>query len=250
MQKQINLEVCVDNIESVDISKSLDVQRLELCGALALGGLTPSPSLIRYARKNTSISLHSMIRPRAGDFCFSDKDVDTMLCDIEVAYAMGAHGVVIGILNNDFTINTKAVEKMVAYARKLSLDVTFHRAFDFVPNVKVALEFLIGTGVRRILTSGTKSTALEGIEIIRELNALAAGRIEIMAGSGVNAGNVLEIIRETSVRDIHTSAGEKVNKFADRALKLGADSSDLSYQRTSYEKLMAVKSAIVHSIRN
>lgn len=240
----MNLEVCVDNIESVDITNSVGVQRLELCGALALGGLTPSPSLIRYARKNTTISLHSMIRPRAGDFCFSDSELDAMLCDIKVAATMGAHGVVIGVMNKDFTINAKAVKKLVSYSEKLKLDVTFHRAFDFVSDIKESLKLLIDLGVRRILTSGTKSTAIEGINIIRELNILAKGRIEIMAGSGINAENVLEIIKGTFVKDIHASAGEKINRFANTTLKLGSDSSDFSYQRTSYEKLMAIKKAI------
>lgn len=244
MGSHVDLEVCVDNIESVDISNIVGVQRLELCSALALGGLTPSASLIKYARDNTSTSLHAMIRPRAGDFCFSDKDVDAMLYDIETAAGLGAHGVVIGVLNSDFTINRKATQNLVSKSKSCKLDVTFHRAFDFVPDIKTALEFLVESGVRRILTSGTKSTAIEGAEIIKELNSLASGRIEIMAGSGVNAGNVLEIIKRTSVKDVHTSAGEKINKFADTTLKLGADSSDLSYQKTSYEKLMAIKKAI------
>lgn len=244
MNSPINLEVCVDNIESVDVSNEVGVQRLELCSALALGGLTPSPSLIRYAKRNTHIPLHAMIRPRAGDFCFSEKEVSSMLCDIKAADGFGVDGVVIGVLNNDFTINLDATEILTKTAKKLKLDVTFHRAFDFVPDIKAALDFLIGIGVKRILTSGTKSTAIEGIEVIKELNVLASDRIEIMAGSGVNAGNVLEIIKRTSVRDVHTSAGEKVNKFANTTLKLGADSSDLSYQRTSYEKLMAISSLL------
>ncbi len=244
MNFSINLEVCVDNIESIDVTNKIGVQRLELCSALALGGLTPSLSLISYAKQNTSISLHSMIRPRGGDFYFSGKEVDSMLYDIDIAAGLGVHGVVIGILNNDFTINIKAVEKFVSKANSLKLDVTFHRAFDFVPDIKSALNFLMEVGVRRILTSGTKSTAFEGMETIKELNALANGRIEIMAGSGINAGNVLEIIQKTFVRDIHASAAEIVNNFTNTALKLGAEASNLSYQRTSCQKLKAIKALI------
>ncbi|HBM14981.1 MAG TPA: copper homeostasis protein CutC [Lentisphaeria bacterium] len=245
MSKKINLEVCVDNTESVDIASQIGVQRLELCSALALGGLTPTASLIRYARKNSTISLHTMIRLRAGDFCFSEKEIDAMLYDIEVAYAMGTHGIVIGVLKSDFTINTRAVEKIVTYAKKLSLEVTFHRAFDSVPDIREALSLLIDLKVKRILTSGSKNTAIEGVELIRQLNEFAAGRIEIMAGSGINASNVSEIINRTGIKDIHASVGEKVNKFKQTLLKLGAESSDFSYQRTSLEKLTALKRAVL-----
>jgi len=174
---------------------------VELCANLNEGGTTPSAGSIELARKKISIGLHVMIRPRPGDFCYSDLEFEVMRRDIQVAKDLRADGVVLGILNRDGTVDVARMKELVHLARPM--DVTFHRAFDESADPLAALEQIIGLGIDRILTSGGKRSAFDGIARIRDLVNKSSGRITIMAGSGITIQNVKAIISETRVKDIH-----------------------------------------------
>ncbi|WP_187170564.1 copper homeostasis protein CutC [Salidesulfovibrio onnuriiensis] len=238
----ITLEVCLDNIESVrTVAASGGIDRLELCAALALGGLSPSPALVRYAAQETGMGLHAMIRPRPGDFCFDDADVAAMVDEVGYYADLGAHGVVIGVLDDSFRVNALATEKLCKAAKARDLEVTFHRAVDFARDYDAAVETLIDLGVDRILTSGQADTALKGTEGISRIMQRHGDRISIMAGSGVSPDNAAWIVEQTGVRDLHFSASGKRNRFSGTRLSLGGSSSDLEYQVTDKGKLEKIK---------
>lgn len=241
MENNIKLEVCIDNIESVLIANEVGVDRLELCGSLAVGGITPSAGLVKYAKKNTDISLHPMIRTRDGDFYFSNEEIKGMEYDVQLFSDMGVHGVVIGFLNRNFSIDLATTERFIKLAKQKQLCVTFHRAIDLAKNYRDSVKSLVDMGVDRILTSGQADKAVSGINKIAAINSEFGEKITIMAGSGVSADNVGKIIRETGVKDIHCSASGVVNKFSDVQLSLGSSASDLKYQVTDINKLKSIK---------
>lgn len=241
----IKLEICLDTIESVrTAAEAGGVDRLELCSALALGGLSPSPSLVRYAADNTDIALHPMIRPRPGDFCFDAAGVAAMIDEIGYYADLGAHGVVIGVLDREFRIDRPAVEALCAAATSRDLEVTFHRAVDFARDYDVAIETLVDLGVDRILTSGQADMALQGADRIAEALRKFGSDITVMAGAGVSPENVAEIVERAGVQDIHCSASSKVNRFADARLNLGGASGDLGYSVTDAGKLEKIKKVL------
>ena len=246
MSDNIKLEVCLDNIESIITADKVGVDRFELCGSLGVGGITPSAGLVKYAKENTNVSLHAMIRTRAGDFCFSDEEIKAMLYEINIFSDLGIDGVVIGVLNKDFTVNLTAAEVLCSVAKKHNLCVTFHRAIDFVTDYLESVNQLVGLGIDRILTSGQADTAIKGIDNIAELNESFNGKIDIMAGSGVSAANVIEILNRTKVTDIHCSSSSKINKYKEVTLSLGSTSSDLEYQITDESKLYDIKTKIIN----
>jgi len=237
----IKLEVCVDNIESILIANEVGVDRLELCGSLAVGGITPSVGLVKYAKDNTGISLHTMIRTRDGDFYFSNEEIKGMEYDVHLFSDMGVNGIVIGFLNSNFSIDLTTTERFVKLAKQNNLCVTFHRAIDLVKDYRGSVKSLVDIGIDRILTSGQADKAVSGINKIAAINSEFGEKITIMAGSGVSADNVGKIIRETGVKDIHCSASGVVNKFSDVQLSLGSSASDLKYQVTDINKLKSIK---------
>jgi copper homeostasis protein len=170
---------------------------------MAEGGTTPSAGQIAQAREMLEIKLYPIIRPRGGDFCYSAEEFAVMLRDVEFCGHAGCDGVVIGILKPDATVDMERCAELVAVARGFGMGVTFHRAFDVSCDLKRALEDVIALGCERVLTSGGAATALEGAEVIRELVQQAAGRITIMAGSGVTPENAPQIISRTGVTEIH-----------------------------------------------
>jgi copper homeostasis protein len=194
------VEVCAFSLESCMAAELGGAKRIELCASLYEGGTTPSAGLIQLAKQRTSIEIHAMIRPRGGDFCYSDNEIVVMQEDIRMAKAFGCEGIVLGILQKDGKVNIAQTKAMVDLAKPLQ--VTFHRAIDMTPDYLEALENIIETGCNRILTSGQKNTAMEGIETIENLVIQANGRIEIMAGSGVNADNAQMLIH-TGVDALH-----------------------------------------------
>ncbi len=199
-------EVCVDSVAGVRAAKAAGADRVELCGDLLEGGITPSCGMIRQARTITGIGLQVMIRPRGGDFLFDDDEFAIMEADIDTAKAERADGVVIGLLTADGTVDAKRTRDLISRARPLS--VTFHRAFDMTPDPFRALEALIGLGVDRILTSGQEATVLEGLPLITELVRRAAERIVIMPGGGITARNAERIVGAARPREIHFAALE------------------------------------------
>ena len=200
------IEVCVFSLESCQTAQWAGASRVELCGGMAEGGTTPSAGLIQLARQHLSIPIHVMIRPRGGDFHYSETELAVMKVDIEVAKSQGADGLVFGILNADGTVNEPQTKELVELAKPLP--VTFHRAFDMTRDPLEALEAVIRTGASCILTSGLHQTAEEGLPVLRQLTEKAAGRIKIMAGAGVNAHNAGQLV-ESGVDALHLSGGQK-----------------------------------------
>ena len=196
-------ELCAYSVESCQVASRAGVTRVELCASPWEGGTTPSAGTIRLARRVPGIRLEVMIRPRGGDFCYSDAEVEQMAEEICFARACGADGVVLGLLTPDGEVDRPRTELLVAEAG--GMEVTFHRAFDMTRDPFEALESVIACGCRRILTSGGCNTAMEGAATLRELVARAAGRIEIMAGSGVNPSNARPLAA-TGVDALHFSA--------------------------------------------
>ena len=197
------LEICVFSVESAISAQKAGADRVELCSGFAEGGLTPSAGAIRMVRKWLNIECFVMIRPRGGDFCYSNTEFEQMLRDIDDAKSCGADGVVLGVLQPGGHVNIVRTRELVQHAAPLQ--VTFHRAFDHVADPFRALDDIAVCGCRRILTSGLKATAPEGLDTIRELVKHAAGRIDIMAGSGVNPANAQKFI-EAGVQALHFSA--------------------------------------------
>lgn len=198
------LEICCGSYTSAIAAQQAGAHRIELCTGLEEGGLTPSAGLIAAACRLNNIVHHVLIRPRGGDFLYTEEEQNIILDDINRARELGADGVVVGSLLSDGSIDTHFLSRCVNEA--LGMHVTFHRAFDLCANPEVALEQIIDCGCTHLLTSGQASTAEKGIPILRSLVAQAAGRIAIMPGCGVNADNAAHIIRETGATNIHASA--------------------------------------------
>ena len=202
MDYELNLEVCCADLQSVRAAKEGGAHRVELCQALGLDGLTPSAGMIESA-VGMGIPVQVLIRPREGDFVYSEDEVLCMQRDIRFARQAGANGVVIGALKSDGSIDTDTVRRLVSEAEGLS--ITFHRAFDVCSQPEEALEQIISLGCHRLLTSGQAATAEQGIPLLRKLVEQAAGRISIMPGAGVNPQNAHRILSETGAHEIHGS---------------------------------------------
>ena len=198
------LEVIAFNIESCIAASSSGANRIELCDNQNEGGTTPSYGLIKLARAKTSLDLFPIIRPRGGDFLYSTDEFEIMKTDVLTCKNLGCDGVVTGILNQDGTIDKKRTALLVSLAYPMS--VTFHRAFDRTNNPFIALEDLIEIGCERILTSGQKPTAMEGLKLISELITTSNYRIIIMPGSGIKSDNIIEIANKTKATEFHSSS--------------------------------------------
>ena len=201
-------EVCVDSVEGALAAQAAGAQRIELCDNLVEGGTTPSLGMLKVTRQSVTIDINIIIRPRGGDFCYSNLELDVMRQDILAARAAGANGVVIGILQQDGSLDEQRTRILVEAARPMS--VTFHRAFDLSRDPSEALEAVCKLGIDRILTSGQQPTALEGAGCIRNLVRQADSRTIIMAGGGVNAHNIALIMAETGVNEFHFAARKTV----------------------------------------
>ena len=202
------LEIACFSLEAAILAEEAGADRIELCAGPLEGGLTPSFSMIALSRNILKIPIHVMVRPREGDFLYSRREIKSMEYDIEMIKDSGVDGIVLGILNSDGSIDTQKLSKMVKIAEPMN--VTFHRAFDLSKDPVRSLNEIIGCGSRRILTSGHKPTAAEGINLIAKLIRLAEGKIVIMPGSGVNAGNIAEICGITKATELHSSARQLV----------------------------------------
>jgi copper homeostasis protein len=208
MKDEILIEICVDSVASAVAAERGGAKRVELCGDLLEGGITPSAGMIELVRAKVSIGLQIMIRPRGGDFCYTADEFEIMHRDIETAKKLGADGVVFGILDADGNVDTRRSRGLLELARPL--DVTFHRAFDMSADLSRSLEDLCGIGANRILTSGGQPTALHGLQRIAELVKAAQGRIVIMPGSGIKAENAQRIVEESGVCEIHAGLRSSV----------------------------------------
>jgi copper homeostasis protein len=202
------LEICAVNLQSAKIAQSAGAHRIELCMALDSGGLTPSAGLIEATRAALDIPVHVLIRPREGDFCYTEADLDMMLTDIAFCAQAGVAGVVIGALDNNRRLQRAQMEAMCRAAG--SLHVTCHRAFDFTIDPFEALDTLVELGIGRVLTSGQAATAFEGRALLGRLVAYAGERIEVMPGAGIDENNIGEVARASGARSFHLTAKRKI----------------------------------------
>lgn len=196
------LEVCANSLQSALNAQEAGTDRIELCENLSIGGTTPSIGTIIQSRKRLSIGINVLVRPRGGDFLYSDNEFDTIREDIQQLKKHGVNGVVCGILLPDGNIDIARTKELVELSKPLTF--TFHRAFDFTQDPFRALEDIIQTGADHILTSGQQTTAIQGEHLIKELIKQSAGRIIIMPGSGVSA-ETIELLIETGANEFHMS---------------------------------------------
>jgi copper homeostasis protein len=198
------IEICIDSVEGALAAQRGGADRIELCGSLGEGGVTPSAGLIKIARERIDIGLQVMIRPRGGDFLYTPAELAVLREDIRIAKDLGADGIVFGCLTAAGDIDLEQMGSLIPLARPCG--VTFHRAFDMCRDPRKALEDLVGLGVDRLLTSGQAAGCVTGMALLGELQRQSKGRIVVMPGGGVTPQNVLEIVTATGVGEIHLSA--------------------------------------------
>jgi copper homeostasis protein len=240
----VRLEICCGSLEDARAAEEGGADRIELCSALCVGGLTPSIGALAEARARVALPVMAMIRPRAAGFRYEHSEIAVMERDVEAAVDAGAQGVVFGALGADSSIDAPACRRLRAAAR--DREVVFHRAFDLTPDAGHALEELIDLGFTRVLTSGQRPTALEGTTILKRLIEQARGRIEILPGGGIRAHNVRQIVDETGCRQVHLSAfGTKTDPASGPGQSFLADHlpSD-QYARTDPQKVREVVKAL------
>jgi copper homeostasis protein len=233
------LEVCAGSLTSALNAQSGGAHRVELCDNLADGGTTPSYASITLAKKYLQIPVFVLVRPRTGDFLYSDIEFETLKEDILICKEKGVEGIVIGILNADGKVDIKRTASLVEFARPMQ--VTFHRAFDMVVDPFEALEDIIRLGIERILTSGQQANSLEGAGLIAELVKKANNRIIIMPGGGITENNVVELIRKTGASEVHASLKAKVKsgmRFQNKTASMGSAGMDeYSWMETDPERV-------------
>lgn len=217
----MEIEVCAYSLESCLAAQEAGAGRVELCAAMYDGGTTPPAGMIRLARELLNIELYVMIRPRGGDFLYSELEFRQMKEDLSFAKSCGADGVVIGLLDREGHVDVVRTHELVELAAPMK--VTFHRAFDMTVDYRRALEDVIRSGCYRILTSGQRNTAPEGIEVLQELVRESAGRIRIMAGSGVSGDNA-RTLADTGIDALHLSgknSRDSLMKYRNPAVFMG-----------------------------
>lgn len=221
-EKKITLEICAASVASCIAAATGGAQRIELCDNLLEGGTTPSYGTIVSAREKVNIDLYPIIRPRGGDFLYSEEEFEVMKKDVLLCRQLGCNGVVIGILTATGRVDKERCKTLVELAWPMG--VTFHRAFDMTDDPFRALEDIIEIGCERILTSGQRNTAVEGAALLRVLVQKADGRIAIMAGSGVRSHNIAELVKATGAVEYHTTAKafeESGMTFRNAAVSMG-----------------------------
>lgn len=228
------LEVCANSFASALAAQQGGAIRVELCENMAEGGTTPSYGQIKLATTKLNIEVWPIIRPRGGDFLYSDEEFQVMKLDIECCKSIGCNGIVTGILTSNGEIDQERCAELIELAKPLP--IAFHRAFDMCNDLSVALEQLISLGFIRILTSGGAKNAIEGSTVISKLIKQATNRIEIMPGAGINPQNIQEIRNITGASFFHSSARTKIEskmKFRNHQSKMGNIEDEYQYEQTS-----------------
>lgn len=202
MKKYIT-EICVTSVDGCIAAQEAGAQRVELCTNLEIGGTTPSLDVIKRAREALHIDLFVLIRTRGGDFCYNKKEMDAMVSEILDCKKHGVDGVVFGCLDASGAMDLGQTRRLVEDARPMQ--VTFHRAIDECSDPLQAIDRIASLGIERVLTSGTKQSAVQGIPIIKQMIERSAGRIKIMPGAGINSLNIKHIAEETGVSELHFS---------------------------------------------
>jgi len=251
-----DLEICCGDLASVKAAREGGASRIELCSGLSEGGLTPSAGLISAAVDAGIPRVNVLIRPRRGDFLYSPDEISLMETDIRNAVISGASGIVIGALTPDGDIDMDACSRMISAARKVAkgdINVTFHRAFDLSRDPEKSLEDIISLGCGCLLSSGMASDAMKGIPMLRMLVDRAAGRIVIMAGSGVNPDNAADLIAATRVTAIHSTARKPVPsrmRFRRPSVPMGVPGADeYAPLSTSPDVVKALINIVEHTNR-
>lgn len=213
MQSRFLLEISVESVEAAMAAERGGAHRLEFCSNAREGGTTPSDELMKAVRERVSLPIFSMVRPRGGNFFYTDAEFESMQNDVDLAKELRMDGVVLGLLNSEGRVDIQRTKQLVERARPLS--VTFHRAFDESVDLRASLEDVIKTGVTRLLTSGGKRTAPEALNVLGELVRIAGDRLIVMPGSGLHAGNVREAVAKTGAGEYHGGLSSVIAKPAD-----------------------------------
>lgn len=209
VQKNIMVEICCGSFYDALQAAKGGAKRIELNSALMLGGLTPGTAALKLIKqKIPGLKVITMVRPRGAGFCYCEEEFQVMEVECRELLEAGADGVAFGCLKADGRIDLDKNSRLLSIIKAYNGEAVFHRAFDVVPEPFEAMEQLISLGVDRVLTSGLQAKAMEGAEVIRELQACYGTRIEILAGSGINAANACELLEKTGIRQIHSSCKE------------------------------------------
>ena len=233
-------EICANSVASCIAAQDGGADRVELCAGIPEGGTTPSVGMIRCARESISIGLNVIIRPRGGDFLYSESEIREMVYDIEAAKGLGGDGLVFGCLCPDGSVDMENMRLLMEAAG--DTPVTFHRAFDHTSDPLKALEDIIELGCARILTSGCRPTAAEGAPLLAQLVEKAGDRIIIMPGCGVNEGNIAETARLSGAREFHFSAREPVESgmtFRNQDVVMGSEEDPYGTMQTTARRVAA-----------
>jgi len=220
------LEISVDSLDAALAAERGGAQRIELCRDARQGGTTPSPESLRAARERVRLPIFTMVRPRAGNFVYSADEFAAMRRDIATAKQLHMDGIVLGLLNAGAQVDVERTQQLVAHAKPLP--VTFHRAFDASSDLAKSLEDVIETGATRLLTSGGKNTAPEALDRLASLVRTASGRIIIMPGSGLHAGNIREAIQQTAAPEYHAGLSSVIPRPAENISAFEAEVRKLS----------------------
>lgn len=199
------VEICCGSYEDAYQAWLGGAKRIELNQALFLGGLTPSLASLILTKQNTDLKVISMVRPRGAGFCYSDTEYETMLLDCKLLLENGTDGIAFGFLQADFSIDINRTKAFVDLIHSYGKEAVFHRAFDCVKDPYEAIETLISLGVDRLLTSGLENKAMDGIPLLKILQDKYGGQIQLLAGSGMNAENALELMDKTGICQVHSS---------------------------------------------
>lgn len=237
------LEICVDGVESAIIAQSAGADRVELCDNLTEGGTTPGYGAIASARHNLDIDLHVLIRPRGGDFLYSDIELDIMRRDIDICGELGVNGIVAGVLRTEGIVDMERTSRLIEYACPMT--VTFHRAFDMCTDPLRSLEDIIAIGAKRLLTSGQANRAQDGTKLIKQLADRAGRRIIVMPGGGIDDSNILSILTETSAKEVHMTGRKSIFSemvFRREGIRMGSTPglSEFTRKMADYEKIRKI----------
>ena len=230
---RVNIEICVEGIDGLVAAQEGGADRAELCASLLEGGITPSFGVVRQALRVATIPFMVIVRPRGGDFLYSELEFETMLDDVRQCRELGVAGVVVGCLTPDGRIDERRMKALVEAAGPLS--VTCHRAFDMTVDYEQAIEALVRAGVDRVLTSGQRDTALEGIDILKATHDAAAGRIKIMACGALDETNIAEVLRRSAADELHFAAPRTIPSgmgFRNPHVGMGGTAMEREYQVT------------------
>ena len=238
----MEIEICANSYQSALNAQNAGADRIELCSELAIGGVTPSYGLLKQVLSKLSIPVYVLIRPRSGDFCYSDDDFEIIKQDISLCKKLQCDGIVSGVLHKDMTIDIQRTKELVDLADPLPF--TFHRAFDSVPNPLQAVQQLDEMGVERILTSGQQSNAIDGLPLLRELQKNFSGII--IPASGINPKNIKQFIDGT-FKEIHFSASTQEKRITTNFLPLNsAKHFDETYQTYTDQTIIKQMISLIH----